>query len=380
MMLAGKATLVGGLILVGGSIVVGAMTLVGDGQPLASSRPDPIRHQIADGIYLFRTAPYGEVGLDGNSIAIIGDDGVLVFDTNGTPAAAAAVLAQIRTLTSQPVRYVVNSHWHWDHWYGTEAYTQAFPGVKVIAHEKTKAMMAGPAIDFNKPGLDQQLPAYLAQLEQRIVKAEAATPPAANLPQLKQALADGRFFLQQKSSVHHTLPNQTFTDKLTLTIGDREVQVLHRDRAVTPGDAFLYLPKEKIVITGDLLVNPVSFALSSYPSGWIRTLEYIDSLDASIMIPGHGEPLRDEKLLKATIAVFKELVKRGAEARTRGLDADAARAEIMPQIKELALPITGDQPAVNRAFEIQLVDWFLHRVYDELSGPLSDAIAPIPVK
>ena len=97
-------------------------------------------------------------------------------------------------------------------------------------------------------------------------------------------------------------------------------------------------------------------------------------------MPGHGEPLRDEKLLKATIAVFKALVKRGAEARARGLDPDAARAEIVPQIKELMVPITGDQPAVNRAFEIQLVDWFLHRVYDELNGTLTDAIAPIPPK
>ena len=347
---------------------------------LTGQRPDPIRIQVAEGIYLFRTAPYGEVGLDGNSIAIIGSDGVLVFDTNGTPAAAATVLAQIRALTSQPVRYIVNSHWHWDHWYGTEVYTQAFPDVKVIAHEKTKMMMAGPALDFNKPGLEQQLPAYLAQLEQRIAKAEAATPPPANLAQLKQALADGRFFLEQKNSVHHTLPNQTYTDTLTLRLGDREIQVRHHDRAITPGDSFLYLPKEKIVVAGDLLINPVTYALSSYPTGWIKTLEYIDSLNASIIVPGHGEPLGDEKLLKATIAVLKDLVRRGADAKARGLDPDTARAEIMPQMKDLMIAITGDQPAVNRAFEIQLADWFLHRVYDELNGPLTDAIAPIPPK
>jgi cyclase len=347
---------------------------------LTAQRPEPIRIQIAEGIYLFRTAPYGDVGLDGNSIAIIGSDGVLVFDTNGTPSAATAVLAQIRTLTSQPVRYIVNSHWHWDHWYGTEVYAKAFPGVTVIAHEKTKMMMAGPALDFNKPGLEQQLPAYLAQLDQRIAKAEAATPSPANLPQLKQALADGKFFLEQKKGVHHTLPNQTYTDKLTVKLGGREIQVLHRDRAITPGDSFLYLPQEKIVIAGDLLINPVTYALSSYPTGWINTLEYIDSLDASIIVPGHGEPLGDERLLQATIAVLKDLQKRGADAKSHGLDPDAARAEIMPQIKDLMIAITGDQPAVNRAFEIQLVDWFLHRVFDELNGPLTDAIAPIPPK
>src|SRR5689334_14240268 len=86
------------------------------------TRPAPRTIAIAKGIYLFVSPPYGDVGLDGNSIAIVGDTGVLVFDTNGTPASAANVLAEIRKLTSAPVRYVVNSHWHWDHWYGTEVY------------------------------------------------------------------------------------------------------------------------------------------------------------------------------------------------------------------------------------------------------------------
>ncbi len=377
-MVGGKLTLVGKCILAGSLILGGKLTLVGHEPSPTSHRPAPTRQQIADGVYLYRTAPYGDIGLDGNSVAIISNDGVLVFDTNGTPSAAAMVLDDIKTLTSQPVRYVVNSHWHWDHWYGTEVYTRAFPDVKVIAHERTRAIMAGPAIEFNRPGLDAQLPGYLKQLEQRIAKAEAATPTPPELPRLRQALADGRFFLDQKTSVQHVLPNQTYTDKLTLKLGEREVQVLHHDRAVTPGDTFLYLPKEKIVITGDLLVNPVSFALSSYPSGWIKTLELIDALDASIIVPGHGEPLRDEELLHATLGVFRELAKRGADAKARGLDPDAARTEIMPQIKELMVSITGDVPAVNRAFEMQLVDWFLHRVYDELNGPLTDAIAPVP--
>jgi len=354
--------------------------LVLTAQAATPARPAPARTEIAPGIHLFRTAPYGDVGLDGNSVAIISTDGVLVFDTNGTPAAAAAVLAEIRKLTPQPVRYVVNSHWHWDHWYGTEVYTRAFPDVKVIAQERTRAMMAGPAIEFNRPGLEMQLPGYLASIETRIANAEAATPMPPGLPRLKQALEDGRFFLEQKKAVQHTLPTLTFANKLTLMLGEREVQVLHHDRAVTPGDAFLYLPKEKIVITGDLLVNPISFALSSYPTGWLRTLEHIDGLDATLMVPGHGEPLRDKTLLRATMSVFRELLQQGAAARARGLDPDAARAEIMPSLRPLMLQITGDVPAANSAFEIQLVDWFLHRVYDELAGPLTDAIAPIPPK
>ena len=77
----------------------------------AQSPPVPTRVTVAPGVYLFQTAPYGDVGLDGNSVAVVGDDGVLVFDANGTPAAAAAaaVLAQLRTLTTRPVKYLVLS-------------------------------------------------------------------------------------------------------------------------------------------------------------------------------------------------------------------------------------------------------------------------------
>src|SRR5262249_30054330 len=106
----------------------------------AQNRPAPTRTEIAPGIFLFQTASYGDVGLDGNSIAVTSRDGVLVFDTNGTPAAAAAVLGEMRRLTNQPVRWIVNSHWHWDHWYGTETYLHAFPDVRIVAHEKTREL------------------------------------------------------------------------------------------------------------------------------------------------------------------------------------------------------------------------------------------------
>jgi cyclase len=335
--------------------------------PAAFGHPAPQKIPIAEGIVLFVTAPYGEVGLDGNSVAIFSREGVLVFDSNGTPAAAEAVLAEIRKMTDQPVRYLVNSHWHWDHWYGSEVYRKAFPGLQIIAHEKTRAMMMGPALDFNRPGIETQLPAYIASLEKR--------PPA---PELKQRIEMARFFLDQKAHVEHTFPNLTYSTELDIHLGDREIQVLHYDRAVTPGDSFLYLPKEKIVVTGDLLVNPISFALSCYPTGWLRTLERIDALDADILVPGHGEPLHDKRLLRATMDVFRELLKRGKDAKDRGLTPDQARTAIMPELKELMVKITGDDPTRNHGFEIQLVDWYLHRVYEELDGPLSDAIGKIP--
>lgn len=338
--------------------------------PIDYVRPAPRTIEVAKGVYLFVSQPYGEVGMDGNAVAILSRDGVLVFDSNGTPAASAAVLAEIRKLTDKPVRYVVYSHWHWDHWYGTETYTNTFPDAKVVAHEKTREMMAGPAIEFNRPGLERQLPGYVAMLEERV----------ASHPAVQPVLDDARFFLAQKRNARLVLPTVTYRDRLDLTLGERTIQVIHYDRAVTPGDSLLYLPAEKIVIAGDLLVNPVSFALSSYPTGWLRTLEQIDALDATVIVPGHGEPLRDKTLMRAHMEVMRELLKAGKEARARGLDPDQARAEVLPRLREVREVMTRGDAKLYTQFDVYFVDWYLHRVYDELNGTLTDAISAIPPK
>lgn len=327
---------------------------------------------------MFVTPPYGDFGLDGNSIAIISGDGVLVFDSNGTPAAAENVLGEIRKITPLPVKYLVHSHWHWDHWYGAEVYKKAFPNITIITHEKTRQLMMGPALEFNRPGLEQQLPQFIASIERRVADGEAANPPPANLPRLKQALEQGRFFLSQKKSVRHTFPTATFRDQMEIRLGDRRIQVLHYGPAVTPGDAILYLPQEKILITGDLVINPIVFALSSYPTDWLNALEKMDELDATIIVPGHGEPLHDKELMHATMEVMRVLLREGKASKEKGLDADQAKADILPGLASLMQKITKGDPALKNQFELYLVDWFLHRVYDELSAPLTDAIAPPP--
>ena len=335
----------------------------------------PTQIQVADGVFLLITPPYGDVGLDGNAVAVLARDGVLVFDANGTPAAAAAVLARIRKLTRQPVRYLVLSHWHWDHWYGAEVYRRAFPDIEIIAHDKTRELMMGPALAFNQPGIDSQLPQHIRAVQQRIATAPPGSP---ELARLRRHLADDRFFLEQKRGARHTFATLTFSDSLTIHLGERRIQVLHYDRAVTPGDAFLYLPAERIVVTGDLLVNPISFALGCYPSGWLRTLERIAALDARVIVPGHGEPLYDRSLLETNIALLTQLLRIGAAAKAQGLDVEQARAAAVDSVHDLKLAVTHGDPALSEAFDLYLVDWFLHRVYDELDGGLTDDIAPIP--
>jgi hypothetical protein len=89
--------------------------------------------------------------------------------------------------------------------------------------------------------------------------------------------------------------------------------------------------------------------------------------------------MRDEGHLRATIEAMRMLLDLAPEAKARGLDPEAAREEMMPKLHDVMVRITKDDPQVNQAFEQQFVDWFLHRVWEELDGPLSDtAIASIP--
>jgi len=345
---------------------------------LAQPHPSPTRTEIAPGIYLFQTARYSDVGLDGNSVVILGDNGVLVFDANGTPAAAAAVLAEIRKLTAQPVRWLVLSHWHWDHWYGAEVYAAAFPGLAIIGHEASRRLIQGPAIEFNRPGIEQQLPGHIDAVAARVARIRDSAPGSPDLARMEQHLEADRFFLAQKRGARHTVPNVTYEDSLTVYVGAREVKVLHYDRAVSPGDTFLHLPAERIVVTGDLLVNPMAFALSCYPTGWLRTLERVRGLNPSVLVPGHGEPLRDYSLLEAHIEAFRTLLDEGKAAKAKGLDVERARAAATERLARPMQVMTGGDTALKEAFGVYIVDWYLHRVYEELDGTLTDDIAKIP--
>lgn len=331
--------------------------------------------EAAPGVWLFRTEPYGDVGLDGNSVAFVTDEGVLLLDANGTPAAARAVLAKLRTITKQPVRWLVLSHWHWDHWYGAEVYRDAFPGLQVIAHERTRALMDGPVQAFNRDGLETQLPAHVHSVETR-----RDTAKGERRARLTAHAERDRFFLEQKRGVRRTLPNLTFTDSLTIFAGGREIRVMHVDRAVTPGDAFVWLPREGVLATGDLLIDPITFALFCYPDGWIRTLERLDALNAGVIVPGHGAAMRDERRLATTLELLRveREIARSARAADVAREAVTQRALADPRVTALRDALTGGDDTLAGAFSTYMVEWFVTRAWDEAGGALDDSIPARP--
>ena len=327
--------------------------------------------KVVDGIYLFQTSRYGDVGFGGNAVAILTEDGVVMFDTSGTPASGQAIVAEVRKLTDKPVLYVINSHWHWDHWGGNQVFKAAFPNAQFLSHEKNRDQMMNVAVPWNAPGLDRDLPNYIAQQKKDLAAAEAQHKPESDLARMREILVADVDFLQQKRSVTYTFPNALFSESATLYLGSREIRVLHA-RAITPGDTYVYLPKEKILITGDILVNPIPFAVGgSYPQGWIEILQKLEALDVEAIVPGHGDVERDKTYLRQNLKLFQHVLADVQEARAKGSTLEQTKAALANNAAAYAADI-GLAESRLPAFKAYFLDVFVNRAYHELEKPLGD--------
>jgi glyoxylase-like metal-dependent hydrolase (beta-lactamase superfamily II) len=339
----------------------------------ASESGQVATHKVAEGVYLFSTTGYGDVGLCGNSVAIVSDDSVLVFDSGGIPETAQTILAEIRKLTPKPVRYLVNSHWHWDHWGGNQVYRQAFPSLEIITHQNTLRQMLEVEPAWNDEGLKTGLPGYIAQLEKKLEKDRASHAPEEQIRNMEELLQADRSFLAAKTSLHKTYPDVTFSDALTVFSGTREIRIQHA-RAITPGDTWLWLPQERILVTGDVLINPYPFAVGgTYPAGWLATLEELAALDPAVIIPGHGEAVEGKALLQKNIRLFQETMRQVKEARTQGATIEATVDSVGKRASELAAIAELTDPRKLPAFRAYFLDVFVRRAWRELEHPLTDS-------
>jgi glyoxylase-like metal-dependent hydrolase (beta-lactamase superfamily II) len=328
--------------------------------------------KVADGIYLFTTTPYADVGLSGNSVAVLSSEGVLLFDSSATPETGATVLAEIRKLTDKPVRYLVNSHWHWDHWGGNQVYLAAFPGLQIITHEKTREMMLNVEPRWNDKGLKEDLPQFRDGFEKQIAAAKAKNALPERIKAAEERLAADRNFLTQKQSLRKTYPNVTFSESVTLMMGEREIQIRHAS-AITPGDTYVYLPKEKILITGDILLSPYPFAVGgTYPTEWLATLKKFAALEPALVIPGHGDVEMNNDFLQNNIALFQSVMEQVKDSKTKGMTLDQTADMLAKQNVELAAKLGIKDTETAEAFKAYFLDVFVKRAYRELDGPLGD--------
>jgi glyoxylase-like metal-dependent hydrolase (beta-lactamase superfamily II) len=316
---------------------------------------------VAPNVYV-ALQPFSDRFNDSNSTIIILDDGVLVVDTQTTLTATRAVLDQIREVTARPVRWVVNTHWHGDHVQGNQVYREAFPGVQFIAQANTRDDMASRAtveLSDSVAGLPMRIEKYRKML------ADGRTPDGRALT------GDDRHLLEMRISTfsaqlpdllktHIVLPDVTFDSALSLYSGSREVRLSHY-AGHTRGDAVVFLPKEKILITGDLL-DDLPFTGDGSPAALVKTLHEIDRMDFDIIIPGHGAIERSREHLHQVTQLFESIVSQVDAAVRAGLSVEDTKAKV--NVEEYRAPLTHGEEHAMRAFD-GFVPAAIERAYQE---------------
>ena len=294
--------------------------------------------QIVPGVY--SAIGTGTPNVGSNSAVIVNQDDVLVVDSHISPESARVLLKELKTLTDKPVRFLVNTHFHYDHASGNQVFG---PPVEIIGHEFTRRKLAG---DILQKGMFADLLAGMPkQIEDLKGRAGAEQDPAAKA-RLEQQLTNQQAFSRQISETRPTPPNVTLDDRMTLFRGDREIRLLYLGHGHTGGDVVVYLPKERVLCTGDLLVNQIANLIDGYVNEWPDTLEKLKPIDFVDVIPGHGEPFKGKERIDWFQAYLRDIWKQSAALHDQKVPAaDAAKRVDMTAHKAHYPSITG--PGIN---------------------------------
>ncbi len=208
---------------------------------------------------------------DPNTGIIIGDDGVMVIDTQATPYMAADVMARIREITDKPVKYVLLSHYHAVRVLGAAAYNPE----NIIASRGTQEM-----------------------IEER--GQQDWDPELGRFP---------RLFQGDETITGLTWPTIIFDEKLTVNLGNRKVEIMHLGKGHTQGDTVAWLPDEKILYAGDLVeYGATPYTGDAHLTDWPQTLDNILALKPEKLVPGRGDALESAEKSIEAIAMTREFI------------------------------------------------------------------------
>jgi glyoxylase-like metal-dependent hydrolase (beta-lactamase superfamily II) len=264
---------------------------------------------------------------DPNTGIIIGDDAVMVIDTQATPVMAQDVIRRIREVTDKPIKYVLLSHYHAVRVLGATAYEPE----QIIASQDTWDLIVERG-EFDKASEIGRFPRLFQNVE---------SVPAGL-----------------------TWPTITFTGKMTVWLGSVEVQILQLGRGHTKGDTVAWLPKEKILFSGDLVeFDATPYAGDAYFQDWPQTLDNIAALNPEKLVPGRGAALQTPEQVQAglagTRAFVSELYASVKAGAAEGRDLRKVYEETFATLK----PKFGHWVIFNHCMPFDVT-----RAYDEATG------------
>jgi glyoxylase-like metal-dependent hydrolase (beta-lactamase superfamily II) len=264
---------------------------------------------------------------DPNTGIVIGDDAIMVIDTQATPVMAQDVIRRIREVSDKPIKYVLLSHYHAVRVLGASAYEPD----QIIASQDTYDLIVERG-EQDKASEIGRFPRLFQNVE---------SVPAGL-----------------------TWPTLTFTGKMTLWLGKLEVQILQLGRGHTKGDTVVWLPQDKVLFSGDLVeFDATPYAGDAYFTDWPQTLANIAALQPDKLVPGRGAALMDAAQVQAgldgTRAFVSELF---ASVKAGAAEGKALRAVYEETFKRLQ-PTYGSWVIFNHCMPFDVT-----RAYDEATG------------
>ena len=309
--------------------------------------------EIGDGVF-FATGT-GAMTTFSNCLVIVNDDHAMLVDTSVSPAAARKLVAEIASeVTDKPIRYVFNTHFHFDHSHGNQIFGD---DVEIVGHDYVRTQHLSNVLEQRtNRSFSALLPGQIEGLEGQI----AAASDAAERTRLETVLRQLR---AHQNAIQETVvkaPNVTYSDTMRIVKGGREVQLHFVGRGHTGGDTMVFLPEERIVFTGDFFVgspgaNALPFMGDGFVNEWPASLDGLRALDFEVMVPGHGAPFRDRSQIDDLQAYLRDLWAQVSALRLEGLSAAeaAGRVDLSAHADAYGAQAgSADPRAVQRIYEV----------------------------
>jgi cyclase len=238
--------------------------------------------KVANGVYFARAHPQAMINC--NAAIFVRSKDVVVVDAHSKPSAAASLIAQIkREVTPKPVRYVINTHFHWDHTQGDHAYRVAEEKVDFIASAATKQLMTELAVARVKASV-QGVPQQIDALSNQAAHATSPAEKAYCADQIRQLKA----YQAELDNYTMELPTITFDKSYVLQDPAFDLHIDFHGHAHTAGDVVVYCPQARAIATGDVIHGFIPNIADGFPRIWPGTIDSIGGADFNTIMPGHA--------------------------------------------------------------------------------------------
>ncbi len=283
----------------------------------------------------FHVQPRGNVGI------VEQGAGVVLIDSGGSRAGAEDVIAAVRRRTDKPVTAIVLTHWHGDHVLGVSRLLQEWPQARVIAAVQTDAMLRDSRLDRFMPGSDEAAnDRFFGQIAQAAaaMRTQAGVAPTEwERSAFNEAARDLERHASDLRGARRVPATETFTAQLTIPDDVLPIEIMRLGAANTDGDALVWLPRQRVLFTGDVVVSPIPYGYGGAPTAWMGVLERIKQMPVRTLVPGHGAPQHDFRYVDRLSALLASV-------------RDQAGAERVDLSAQRAL-FVGDDPWLARWFD-----------------------------